>query len=168
METESLRAGEHGWAFLRATLFQHLILGLLEPWVCRSTPPQSPPAPPPGRPRFAPTAPFRPLNLSRLRPAAPAPGAPPTAQTRAHRLRDAAPDRMSVADCPGQNSSPEAEAEGQDATPSSRHTTPSAAMAPGGHALPAAAPRPGSAHLRVLCSHGNAASARAWRNAKGS
>lgn len=51
---------------------------------------------------------------------------------------------MSAADWPGQNSSPEAEAGRQHAAASSRQTTPSAAMAPGGHALPAAAPRPGS------------------------
>lgn len=67
------------------------------------------------------------------------------ARTRVYRLRDAAPDRMSAADWPGQNSSPEAEADGQDATQRSRKTTASAAMAPGGHALPVAAPHPGSA-----------------------
>lgn len=49
---------------------------------------------------------------------------------RAHRLRDAAPDRMSAADWPGQNSSPEAEIGRQEAATSSRQTTLSAAMAP--------------------------------------
>lgn len=89
-----------------------------------------------------------------------------------YRLRDAAPDRMSAADWPGQNSSPEAEADGQDAAPSSRQTTPSAAMAPGGHAVPATLLCPGSANPRVpaervTCNHGNAAApprARALRH----
>lgn len=49
---------------------------------------------------------------------------------RAYRLRDAAPDRMSAADWPGQNSSPEAETSRQEAAASSKHTTLSAAMAP--------------------------------------
>lgn len=69
---------------------------------------------------------------------------------------------MSAADWPGQNSSPKAEADGQDAAPSSRQTTPSAAMAPGGHAVPATLLCPGSANPlvpaeRVTCNHGNAA-----------
>lgn len=100
--------------------------------------------------------------MSRGRDRRPAPRAPPKARTRAYRLRDAAPDRMSAADWPGQNSSPKAEADGQDAAPSSRQTTPSAAMAPGGHAVPATLLCPGSANPlvpaeRVTCNHGNAA-----------
>lgn len=119
--------------------------GPLEPRACPSRRPTA------GLPR-----------VSRGRVRRPAPRAPPKARTRAYRLRDAAPDRMSAADWPGQNSSPKAEADGQDAAPSSRQTTPSAAMAPGGHAVPATLLCPGSANPlvpaeRVTCNHGNAA-----------
>lgn len=89
--------------------------------------------PRPGRPS--------PPSLRSLQPAraAPAPLLPlsqmpcparPGRHGRAYRLRDAAPDRMSAADWPGQNSSPEAEIGRQAAAASSRQTTRSAAMAP--------------------------------------
>lgn len=84
-----------------------------------------------------------------------------------YRLRDAAPDRMSAADWPGQNSSPEAETGRQNATASSRQTTLSAAMAPAAThfrlpcSLPPPHPHSGSARVcpaeRVSSSYGNAA-----------
>lgn len=92
-----------------------------------------------------PPAPGRERRIPAPRPQVPRHGSPARGATRFYRLRDAAPDRMSAADWPGQNSSPEAEAGGQNAAPSSsRYTTLSAAMALSGHALPAAALRPGS------------------------
>lgn len=66
----------------------------------------------------------------------------PARRNRAYRLRDAAPDRMSAADWPGQNSSPEAETSRQDAAANSRQTTLSAAMAPAATNFRLARPAP--------------------------
>lgn len=117
-----------------------------------------------------------PVQSARAAPAPPAP-APlltpsqmprPAWRGHTYRLRDAAPDRMSAADWPGQNSSPEAETGRQNATASSRQTTLSAAMAPAAThfrlpcSLPLTLPHPhsGSARVcpaeRVSSSYGNA------------
>lgn len=145
-------AGKQSWAFLRTAPFEHLIRGLLElqarPASCNrrprpartcSLPFRGARGPRPGVPRGEGTAR---LHRSASRFAGSLPTGP---AENVYRLRDAAPDKMSAADWPGQNSSPEAEAGGQDTAPRSKQKTPSAAMAPGGHVLPLAVPRPGSA-----------------------
>lgn len=81
-----------------------------------------------------PAAPALLLTLSQM------PG--PAWRGHAYRLRDAAPDRMSAADWPGQNSSPEAETGRQNPTASSMQTTPSAAMAPAATHFRLPYPRP--------------------------